>query len=138
ENGESRPVPPITELIRQGQKLLVQVVKDPLGSKGARLTMQLSIPSRYLVLLPGIESLGVSVRIELEAERERLRETLRELVAEGSGHGFIIRTNAEGVESDALARDLEYLRRMWPRIEADAENAVPGQLIYEDLSLPYR
>ena len=138
DNGESRPVPPITELVSQGQKLLVQVVKDPLGTKGARLTMQLSIPSRYLVLLPGIQSLGVSVRIELEAERERLRELLRELVAEDSGHGFIIRTNAEGVESDALARDLEYLRRLWPRIEADAENAGPGQLIYEDLSLPYR
>src|SRR5699024_11160446 len=122
----------------QGQKLLVQVVKDPLGSKGARLTMQLSIPSRYLVLLPGVQSLGVSVRIEIEAERERLRNELREMIAEDSEHGFIIRTNAEGIEPEALAGDLRYLRRLWPRIEADAENAAPGKLVYEDLSLPYR
>jgi ribonuclease G len=138
ENGESRPVPSITELVSQGQKLLVQVVKDPLGTKGARLTTQLSIPSRYLVLLPGIQSLGVSVRIELEAERERLRGLLREMIGEDSQHGFIIRTNAEGIEGDALARDLKYLRRLWPRIEADAEKAAAGQLVYEDLSLPYR
>jgi ribonuclease G len=138
ENGESRPVPSITELVSQGQKLLVQVVKDPLGTKGARLTTQLSIPSRYLVLLPGIQSLGVSVRIELEAERERLRGLLREMIGEDSQHGFIIRTNAEGIEGDALARDLKYLRRLWPRIEADAEKAGAGQLVYEDLSLPYR
>jgi len=138
ENGESRPVPSITELVTQGQKLLVQVVKDPLGTKGARLTTQLSIPSRYLVLLPGVQSLGVSVRIELEAERERLRDLLREHIDEGSEYGFIIRTNAEGVEGEALSRDLKYLRRLWPRIEADAADAVVGQAVYEDLSLPYR
>ncbi|WP_376693252.1 ribonuclease G [Wenzhouxiangella sp. EGI_FJ10409] len=138
ENGEARPVPSITELVSQGQRLLVQVVKDPLGSKGARLTAQLSIPSRYLVLLPGIQSLGVSVRIELEAERERLRDILRDLTGEEPEHGFIIRTNAEGVEVDALARDLKYLRRLWPRIETDAGQAAAGQLVYEDLSLPYR
>lgn len=138
DNGEAPPVPSITELVSQGQKLLVQVVKDPLGTKGARLTTQLSIPSRYLVLLPGIRSLGVSVRIELETERERLRDLLRDLIGEEPEHGFIIRTNAEGVAVDALARDLKYLHRLWPRIEADAEQAAAGQLVYEDLSLPYR
>jgi ribonuclease G len=138
EAGESRPVPSITELVSQGQRLLVQVVKDPLGTKGARLTTQLSIPSRYLVLLPGVQSLGVSIRIEADEERERLREALRESVGEDGEHGFIIRTNAEGVEPDAMARDLKYLRRLWPRIEEDASSAGPGQLIYEDLSLPYR
>ncbi|RFF28429.1 MULTISPECIES: ribonuclease G [unclassified Wenzhouxiangella] len=138
EEGEARPIPLITELVSQGQKLLVQVIKDPLGTKGARLTTQLSIPSRYLVLLPGVTSLGVSVRIEAEIERERLRGLLRELTGEEPEHGFIIRTNAEGIESDALARDLKYVRRLWPRIEADADQAVAGQLVYEDLSLPYR
>jgi len=138
DNGDTQPIPSITELVSQGQKLLVQVVKDPLGTKGARLTTQLSIPSRYLVLLPGVQSLGVSVRIEIEAERERLRGLLRELTGEEPEHGLIIRTNAEGVEADALARDLKYLRRLWPRIEADAEQAAVGQLVYEDLSLPYR
>ncbi|MDZ7790228.1 MAG: ribonuclease G [Xanthomonadales bacterium] len=138
DSGEARPVPSITELVSQGQKLLVQVIKDPLGTKGARLTTQLSIPSRYLVLLPGVTSLGVSVRIELEAERERLRGLLREMTGEAPQNGFIIRTNAEGIEADALARDLKYLRRLWPRIEEDAGNASAGQLVYEDLSLPYR
>jgi len=138
ENGDARPIPSITELVGQGQKLLVQVVKDPLGSKGARLTTQLSIPSRYLVLLPGVKSLGVSVRIELETERERLRDLLRELTGEEPEHGFIIRTNAEGVGADALARDLKYLRRLWPRIEADADKAEVKKPVYEDLSLPYR
>ncbi|WP_376695066.1 ribonuclease G [Wenzhouxiangella sp. EGI_FJ10305] len=138
ENGETRPTPLITELVNQGQKLLVQVIKDPLGTKGARLTTQLSIPSRYLVLLPGVTSLGVSVRIEAEIERERLRGLLRELTGEEPEHGFIIRTNAEGAEADALARDLKYVRRLWPRIEADADQASAGQLVYEDLSLPYR
>jgi ribonuclease G len=138
DNGEARPIPLITELISQGQELLVQVIKDPLGSKGARLTTQLSIPSRYLVLLPGVDSLGVSVRIEAEEERDRLRGLLRECLGEATGHGFIIRTNAEGVEREALGRDVDYLRRLWPRIEVDASDAVAGQCVYEDLSLPYR
>ena len=138
ENGDPVEAPPITELIRQGQNLLVQVVKDPLGTKGARLTTQLSVPSRYLVLLPEVDSLGVSVRIEAEEERQRLRGILRELVGPDPKAGFIVRTNAEGVGEDALARDLDYLRRLWERIEAGMKDATPGQCVYEDLSLPYR
>ncbi len=138
ENGEPKPTPPITELLHQGQKVLVQVIKDPLGTKGARLTTQLSVPSRYLVLLPGVDSLGVSIRIEAEEERQRLRDRLRDLVGEDSDAGFIIRTNAEGVGGDALGRDLAYLRRLWPRIEEQADKAEPGQCVYEDLALPYR
>ncbi|MFW5926884.1 MAG: Rne/Rng family ribonuclease, partial [Wenzhouxiangella sp.] len=138
EAGEPVPVPPIGELVAQGQKLLVQVIKDPLGSKGARLTTQLSIPSRYLVLLPGADSLGVSVRIEAEDERERLRALLREQLDDEPEAGFILRTNAEGVDEEALARDLAYLRRLWPRIQARGEDASAGQCVYEDLSLPYR
>jgi ribonuclease G len=137
-NGEAVPTPSITELVRQGQQLMVQVIKDPLGTKGARLTTQLSIPSRYLVLLPGVDSLGVSVRIEAEAERERLRELLREQLGDDSEHGYIVRTNAEGIDTEALARDLAYVKRLWPRIEAEAADAGPGQCVYEDLSLPYR
>ena len=138
EDGEPLPTPPITELLHQGQKILVQVIKDPLGTKGARLTTQLSIPSRYLVLLPRVDSLGVSIRIEAEEERERLRALLRELAGDDNLDGFIIRTNAEGVGGDALRHDLTYLRRLWPRIEAQAEGAESGQCVYEDLSLPYR
>ncbi len=138
EAGEPGPVPPITELIHQGQKIMVQVIKDPMGSKGARLTTQISVPSRYLVLLPQVDSLGVSVRIEAEEERQRLRDVLRELVGEPADAGYILRTNAEGVTSDALAKDLHYVRRLWSRIEAVVEATEPCQCIYEDLSLPYR
>ena len=83
ENGDTTPAPtpPINELIRDGQEIVVQVVKDPIGSKGARLTTHLSIPSRYLVLLPYSKVLGVSVRIEDEGERARLKEILGELTA---------------------------------------------------------
>ncbi len=138
ENGMPTPVPPITELIHQGQKIMVQVIKDPLGTKGARLTTQLSIPSRYLVLLPEVDSLGVSVRIEAEDERQRLRDLLTELKSPESKAGFILRTNAEGVGPDSLANDLDYLGRVWKQIESGMVDAEPGQCIYEDLSLPYR
>ncbi len=138
EDGEPVEPPPITDLIRQGQSVLVQVIKDPLGTKGARLTTQLSIPSRYLVLLPEVDNIGVSVRIEAEAERERLRELVRKLVGDDSKAGFILRTNAEDVGEDALARDLEYLRRLWQRIDRVMQSAEPGQCVYEDLSLPFR
>ncbi len=138
EAGEPVEPPPITELIRQGQSVLVQVIKDPLGSKGARLTTQLSIPSRYLVLLPEVDNIGVSVRIEAEEERERLRGLVRKLVGEDSKAGFILRTNAEDVEEPALARDLDYLRRLWRRIDGAMQTAQPGQCVYEDLSLPFR
>src|SRR5690625_4074246 len=135
---EPPPEPRIDELIRGGQRLLVQVLKDPLGSKGARLTAQLSIPSRYLVLLPEMPGIGVSVRIEEDEERERLRELVAELTGPDAQHGYIVRTKAEGVDAAALARDLKYLRRMWPRIKADAAAARSVQLVHEGLSLPYR
>jgi ribonuclease G len=137
-NGEPEPVPPISGMIEQGQNLVVQVIKDPLGSKGARLTTQLSVPSRYLVLLPGVASMGVSVRIELEEERQRLRDLLSSLTNPESKAGYILRTNAESIGEQALANDLEFLRRLWKRIEAHTASATPGQCIYEDLSLPYR
>lgn len=138
ENGEPPPVPPITELITEGQERLVQVIKDPIGSKGARLTTQLSLPSRYLVLLPGVTSIGVSVRIEAGEERERLRQMVRALVGTDNDTGFILRTNAERIGEAALARDLEYLRRLWTRLEHKSRDAASGDCVYEDLSLPLR
>src|SRR5690606_12091500 len=98
--------PSIVELLRDGQEIVVQVVKDPIGSKGARLTTQISIPSRYLVLLPQSRTIGVSARIEDEAERARLKSLVGELVAGGYRHGYIVRTNAEGQPSEALAEDI--------------------------------
>jgi len=140
ENGEPQ-IPPIGEMIREGQSIPVQVVKDPMGSKGARLTTQLSLPSRYLVYLPGSDSIGVSLRIENEVERARLRELVGEIIGDHgqAGNGLILRTNAEGVGTTELKRDLDYLRRLWAGVEKKLENGCePGTCIYEDLSLPLR
>ncbi len=103
---------PISELVREGQDIVVQVVKDPIGSKGARLTTNLSVPSRYLVLLPYVKVVGVSVRIEDEAERTRLKEMLQALANE-SNVGYIMRTNAEGLAREALSEDVDYLTKLW-------------------------
>ncbi|WP_417472764.1 ribonuclease G [Luteimonas mephitis] len=132
------PVPPIGELLRDGQEIVVQVVKDPIGSKGARLTTQISIPSRYLVLLPKSRTVGVSARIEDEAERARLKSLVNELAADNHQHGYIVRTNAEGQPSEALAEDIAYLGRAWALIEQQMRDARVGARIYEDLTLPMR
>ena len=132
------PWPPITDVLTAGQVLPVQVIKDPLGSKGARLSTQISIPSRYLVLLPNSTHIGVSVRIEDEAERERLKALVETLIKPDENMGAIIRTNAEGIGEAALAHDLDYLKKRWQRIERDRAQAAPGECIYEELSLPFR
>jgi ribonuclease G len=126
--------PSIETLVREGQDVIVQIVKDPIGSKGARLTTHLSIPSRYLVLLPNSKSLGVSARIEDEAERTRLR-TLMQSVAEHSTHGFIVRTNAEGATEDALRADVAYLEKLWQSISSELPKHRTGDRVYEDLPL---
>ena len=131
------PTPPIADLVREGQEIVVQVVKDPIGTKGARLTTQLSIPSRYLVLLPYGKVLGVSARIEDDAERARLKGLLAELCGE-QPVGYIVRTNAEGQSADALAEDIAYLARAWEAVQAQIEVAKLGSCVYEDLSLPLR
>ena len=132
------PVPPIAELLRDGQDVVVQVVKEPIGTKGARVTTQISIPSRYLVLLPHSTVVGVSVRIEDEGERSRLKGIVSALSAAGRGHGYIVRTNAEGQPADALEEDIAYLARVWSLVEQRSGEAEVGSCIYEDLSLPMR
>ncbi|MEN1940295.1 ribonuclease G [Luteimonas sp. MJ246] len=129
--------PPISELLRDGQEVVVQVVKDPIGSKGARLTTQISIPSRYLVLLPQSRVIGVSARIEDEAERARLK-SLVGARALANGHGYIVRTNAEGQPDEALAEDVAYLARAWALVERGVAEARVGACVYEDLTLPMR
>ncbi|MEO7934625.1 MAG: ribonuclease G [Dokdonella sp.] len=139
ENGENTPspTPPINELLRDGQEIVVQVVKDPISTKGARLTTHLSIPSRYLVLLPYSSVLGVSVRIEDETERMRLKEILAESIGENP-LGYIVRTNAEGQVRDALAEDIDYLGKLWKAIQENTATAKVGTRIYEDLPLALR
>jgi len=135
--GVAQSTPPITELLRDGQEVVVQVVKDPIGGKGARLTTQISIPSRYLVLLPQSRVIGVSARIEDDAERARLKARVGELAAAG-GHGYIVRTNAEGQPEEALAEDVAYLARAWALVERSVADARVGTCVYEDLTLPMR
>jgi len=141
--GEEAPLPapppaPIMDLLRDGQDIVVQVVKDPIGSKGARLTTQISIPSRYLVLLPQSKVIGVSARIEDEAERHRLKQVVTELAGLHGGHGYIIRTNAEGQPVEALAEDIAYLSRVWNVVERRGRDSPSCSILYEDLSLPLR
>ena len=139
---EATPLPPaqprpIIDLLREGQDVVVQVVKDPIGSKGARLTTQLSIPSRYLVLLPQSRVIGVSSRIEDEVERARLKSLVAEF-AGGGEQGYIVRTNAESQPAEALAEDIAYLSRVWQLVETQTQSTRVGACIYEDLNLPMR
>ncbi len=129
---------PITELLRDGAEIVVQVVKDPIGSKGARLTTQISIPSRYMVLLPRSRVLGISARIEDEDERARLKSLMTELAPAAGAYGYIVRTNAEGQPAEALAEDVAYLGRAWKLVEENSASAKVGSCVYEDLSLPLR
>ena len=140
QDDTNEPLTPIEKLVFQGQPILVQVVKDAIGSKGARLTTQISIAGRMLVLLPQEDHIGVSTRIEGEERREQLRLKLSEVVANvpGEGHGFILRTNAEDATEAQLVEDVTYLRRIWASISEKAKKSGAPSLIYEDLNLLQR
>jgi len=129
---------PIEKTLHEGQKLLVQVIKDPIGTKGARLSTQISIAGRLLVYLPQETHIGISQRIEAEAERTMLREKLVHLLQDGEDGGFIIRTMAETASDIELAADIEYLRKLWAGIQEAASNAQDQTLLYQDLSLSQR
>ncbi|MBC8519137.1 MAG: ribonuclease G [Gammaproteobacteria bacterium] len=128
----------ITDLISDGQELMVQVVKDPLGTKGARLTMQISIPSRYLVFLPAVQCVGVSQRIEEEGERERLRAMIQKAVIAGGYGGFIVRTAGEGVPEDDLLHEAKLLYKIWESVQEINRTAKARTLIHSDLPLEQR
>jgi ribonuclease G len=124
----------IRELVRDGQDIVVQVVKDPLGTKGARLTTDITIPSRYLVFMPSVEHVGVSQRIEDEAERERLKSLVQGFCS--ADGGFILRTAAEGVKEQELTQDADFLKRLWQKIRSRMKNK--SHILYEDLPLARR
>ncbi|RYD93684.1 MAG: S1 RNA-binding domain-containing protein, partial [Sphingobacteriales bacterium] len=132
------PTPDISELVREGQTLVVQVAKDPIGTKGARLTTHLSVSARYLVYMPQTSHLGVSNRIEDEAERERLKLAVENLIApykdQYSG-GFIVRTLAEGVSEEELAADIPFVYKLWHNLADTVKKAKAPSIIYEDLPL---
>src|SRR5262249_3042791 len=133
---------PIEKILAEGQPILVQVLKDPLGTKGARLTTQVSIAGRLLVHLPHDPHIGISQRIEDEAGRAALRCKLKELLPADEKGGFILRTLAERATEEELKSDIAYLRALWGDIQSRAggENAgaPPPKLVYQDLSLAQR
>jgi ribonuclease G len=149
-NAAPPPIPNITQLLHEGQEILVQVIKDPLGSKGARLTGHISIPARYLVFMPATDNVGVSQKIDDEAERTRLRGTVRNLAQEAAesrnaqagtnlvADGYIVRTAAESVTDELLRKDVEFLQRRWSRVVACAAQTKAPAVVHEDLPLVLR
>jgi len=129
---------PIERILAEGQPVLVQVVKDPIGTKGARLSTQISIAGRMLVYLPQDPHIGISQRIEDEAGRQLLRGKLKELLPPDEKCGFILRTLAESATDEELRADIEYLRHLWSDIRARSLNAQSPALLYQDLSLAQR
>ncbi|MGQ0510128.1 MAG: ribonuclease G [Betaproteobacteria bacterium] len=139
ERAAGGPAPrPIEKMLAEGQPLLVQVVKDPIGSKGARLSTQVSLAGRMLVHLPQDGHIGISQRIEDEAGRQQLRDRLRELLPAEEKGGFILRTLAEGASDEDLRGDIAYLRSLWRDIRSRSLGAAPPALLYQDLSLAQR
>lgn len=131
----------IGEILKEGETIIAQVTKDPIGTKGARLTTHLSLPSRYLVYMPRTQHIGISQRIEDEQERERLHTLVKECIAaeglEGSV-GFIIRTVAEGVGKEEIAADIRFLKRLWDAVEDRVSSAKAPCNIFEELPLYLR
>lgn len=137
-DAESKPLDQIVDLLQEGQEVVVQVVKDPMGSKGARLTTQISIPSRFLVFMPGVQHVGVSQKIEDPAERLRLKEAVTRLSKDFPQGGYILRTVAEGVSDEAILKDIQFLQKLWRAISERIDNETTGALIHEDLLLVMR
>ena len=138
ENGTPTP---IERLVFEGQALTVQVIKDPIGTKGARLSTQISIAGRMLVHLPQDEHIGISQKIGSPETREQLRQRMQALVGkadEGGGGGFILRTNAEDASDEELGSDIAYLRKTWATIRERSFRSPPGTLLHQDLSLVER
>lgn len=152
---ESRGLPEIAigQVLEAGQEIVVQVIKEPLGSKGARLTTRLCIPSRYLVFMPKNNTVAISQKIENTSERERLQEIISRLKNEdiqgvaagtdvrnstGPGGGYIVRTAAEGSSEDQLRMEMEFLKRLWASLQTRLQQARPPCLIYEDQPLVLR
>jgi ribonuclease G len=127
---------PIEDLLRKGQEVLVQVSKESLGTKGARITSFISLPGRYLVFMPQAQRVGVSRRIKDDRERERLRQIVRGL--RPTGGGFIVRTVAEGKGEEEFASDIQFLLRLWEQVQARHQQATAPALLHEERDLIFR
>ncbi|MBK6862222.1 MAG: ribonuclease G [Ideonella sp.] len=136
-NGGAAATPPIEKLVFEGQTLVVQVIKDPIGSKGARLSTQISIAGRLLVFLPQDDHIGISQKIGSPELREELRTRVQALAGDGGG-GFILRTNAEDATDAELADDIAYLRKTWAAVRERGFKSPAGTLLHQDLNLAER
>ena len=134
---KQKPLPSITALLKKGDEVVIQVVKEPIGTKGARLTTHISIPGRFLVLMPFDNHIGLSKRIESRQERDRIRKIIEELKLP-KDIGFIIRTAAQGASQKDFFRESRYLLNLWQHIKARARKARPPQLIHEEYDLVLR
>lgn len=133
----ARPV--ITDLLREGQEIIVQIAKEPIGQKGARITSHVALPGRYIVYMPTVEHIGVSRKIGTDEERQRLKRTLHQLRAEsGAGGGFIVRTAANGCTLEELREDMNYLIRTWTDIRRRSDRVKAPSIAHRDLDLVQR
>jgi ribonuclease G len=126
----------IEDRLQEGQEVMVQVAKEPLGSKGARITSHISIPGRHLVLMPTMDHVGISRRIEDENERFRLRELLLQI--KPGKYGFIARTAAEGAESDKIKAEMDFMLRLWQTIQKNSEHSQVPSVLYQELDIILR
>jgi len=134
---ESQPVPLISDLLKEGQEILVQIAKEPIGKKGARITSHIALPGRFLVYMPTVNHTGVSRKISSEEERQRLKRII--LSERENGHGgFIVRTAAQSATEEELRADIRFLKGLWQDIKNRAEASKPPALIYHDLNVVER
>jgi Rne/Rng family ribonuclease len=134
---ESQPVPLISDLLKEGQEILVQIAKEPIGKKGARITSHIALPGRFLVYMPTVNHTGVSRKIASEEERQRLKRIIQSERENGHG-GFIVRTAAQNASEEELRADIRFLKNLWNDIRTRAENSKPPALIYHDLNVVER
>ena len=132
-----RPQPLISDLLKEGQEILVQIAKEPIGKKGARITSHIALPGRFLVYMPTVNHVGVSRKINSEEERQRLKRIVSSERENGLG-GFIVRTAAANIKEDELRADIRFLKHLWAEIKNRAENSKSPALIYHDLNLVER
>jgi Rne/Rng family ribonuclease len=134
---QSRPQVLISELLKEGQEILVQIAKEPIGKKGARITSHIALPGRFLVYMPSVNHVGVSRKISSDEERLRLKRIVASERENGHG-GFIVRTAAAGISEEDLRNDIRFLKSLWHDIRTRADNSKPPALIYHDLNLVER
>ena len=137
QNAQTSDLPIISELLKQGQEILVQIAKEPIAKKGARITSHIALPGRFLVFMPTVNHVGVSRKISSDEERQRLKRILISEKGTVSG-GFIVRTAADGASEDDLRADIRFLISLWTEIKQRSDTAKAPALIYHDLNLVER